>query len=204
MKFPASFLERVEKAENQEDGLGTSIYMNPGEIDPKKPAEFAFLHKDPLCFFEVWGIHITSDKQKPFRFIEEPTDNEILKELGGEYQRAVNTYSDESPKPPRKPQLCMNWSVYDFDNKCVRALKIHQFTIQQQIQSVSLNRKYRNLLDWNIELGKMVGAKTSYNLQVVPRDESTQEELETAWDKAQDNGWDLNRLLENGDPSKAE
>ena len=98
----------------------------------------------------------------------------------------------------------MNWSVYDFDNKCVRALKIHQFTIQQQIQSVSLNRKYRNLLDWNIELGKMVGAKTSYNLQVVPRDESTQEELETAWDKAQDNGWDLNRLLENGDPSKAE
>ena len=50
----------------------------------------------------------------------------------------------------------------------------------------------------------MVGAKTSYNLQVVPRDESTQEELETAWDKAQDNGWDLNRLLENGDPSKAE
>ena len=98
----------------------------------------------------------------------------------------------------------MKWSVYDFDNKCVRALKIHQFTIQQQIQSVSLNRKYRNLLDWNIELGKMVGAKTSYNLQVVPRDESTQEELETAWDKAQDNGWDLNRLLENGDPSKAE
>ena len=61
-----------------------------------------------------------------------------------------------------------------------------------------------HLLDWNIELGKMVGAKTSYNLQVVPRDESTQEELETAWDKAQDNGWDLNRLLENGDPSKAE
>ena len=54
---------------------------------------------EPLCFFEVWG-ESAEGKLKPFRFLEEPTNDDIEAELGDEFKRRESRNGDgfEMPK----------------------------------------------------------------------------------------------------------
>ena len=85
MKFSATFDEKVERSEEQGDKPLVSSYLNPGMVDVKKPAHFAFLELDPLMYFQTWGEEVSTGKARPFRFISKPSDEEVRTEMGKEY-----------------------------------------------------------------------------------------------------------------------
>ena len=201
MKFSATFDEKVERSEEQGDKPLVSSYLNPGMVDVKKPSHFAFLELDPLMYFQTWGEEVSTGKARPFRFISKPSDEEVRTEMGKEYIWGKAYQSTENA--PIKE--AMAWPVYDFDNKAVRVFSCDQFTIQKAIKRIALNRKYKNLLDWDLCLSKInTDGRISYDLQVEPRDEDTQNELDDAWDEVQKKGFDIKALLTNGDPFNPE
>ena len=201
MKFSATFDERVEKSEEQGDKPLVSSYLNPSSVDVKKPAHFAFLELNPLMYFQTWGEEVSTGKARPFRFISKPSDEEVRAEMGKEYIWGKAYQSTENA--PIKE--AMAWPVYDFDNKAVRVFSCDQFTIQKAIKRIALNRKYKNLLDWDLCLSKVnTDGRISYDLQVEPRDDETESELEAAWKEVEKKGFDIKALLTNGDPFNPE
>ena len=101
MKFSATFEEKVKKAEEQGDRPLVSSYLNPSKVDPKEPVSFALLEEDPLIFWKIYGESVHGDKGKSFRFVSKPTEEEILTEMGGSYQRGARRCSRSArPRPP--------------------------------------------------------------------------------------------------------
>ena len=201
MKFSATFDEKVERSEELGDQPLVSSYLNPGMVDAKKPAHFALLELDPFMFFQTWGENVSDGKRRPFRFISRPSDEEVRTEMGKDYVwgKAFNSTENQPVKE------CMSWPVYDFDNKVVRVFSCDQFTIQKAIKRIALNRIYKNLLDWDLCLTKTItDGRTSYDLQVEPRDEDTESELEAAWAEVEKKGFDIKVLVTNGDPFNPE
>jgi len=201
MKFSATFEDRLEKAEEQGDKPLVSSYLNPGMVDANKSVSFALLEEDPLCFFQTWGEEVSSGKKRPFRFLQKPTDAEVRDELGRDYVWG-KAYNSNDNAPVKE---AMAWPVYDFDNETVRVFSCDQFTIQRSIKRIASNRKYKNLLDWDLSLSKTItDGRVSYDIQVEPRDEDTQDALEKAWKSAKKAGFDINALMDNKDPFNPE
>tara|TARA_R100001082_G_scaffold110654_1_gene91219 strand:- start:140 stop:751 length:612 start_codon:yes stop_codon:yes gene_type:complete len=201
MKFSATFDEKVERSEEQGDQPLVSSYLNPGMVDVKKPAHFALLEEDPLMFFQTWGEDVSTGGKRPFRFTSKPTEKEVMEEMGKGFKWGKAYGSDE--KAPVKE--AMAWPVYDFDNKAVRVFSCDQFTIQKAIKRIASNRKYKNLLNWDLCLTKInTDGRISYDLQVEPRDDEAEEAMESAWADVQKKGFDIKALLVNGDPFNPE
>ena len=201
MKFSATFEERAVRDEEQGDRPLVSSYLNPSMVDVKKPTSFALLEENPLCFWQVWGEEISTGKKRPFRFIKKPSDSQVREELGKDYVWG-KAYNSNENAPVKE---CMAWPVYDFENKVVRIFSTDLYTILTQIRRIALNRKYKNLLNWDLSLAKTkIDGRTSYDVQVEPRDEDTQNELDDAWDEVQKKGFDINLMLTNGDPWNSE
>jgi hypothetical protein len=60
-------------------------------------------------------------------------------------------------------------------------------------------------LDWDLCLSKInTDGRISYDLQVEPRDDETESELEAAWKEVEEKGFDIKALLTNGDPFNPE
>ena len=197
MKFSATFESRVEQAEEQGDIRLIKVFLNPGDVDPKKPLSFALLEEDPLMYFQTWGESTSGGKKRPFRFVSKPTDKAVRTEMGKEYEWG-KAYQSEENAPIKE---AMAWPVYDFENKMVRIFSCDQYTIQRSIKRIAANRKYKNLLDWDLCLSKTItDGRTSYDLQVEPRDEDTQQDLEEAWDEVVRKGFDMTVWIDNGDP----
>ena len=62
---------------------GTTRYLNIAKIDEREPVRFALLTDEPLWFYEVWGEDLDGSNPKPFRFSTNPTEEDILQEMGG-------------------------------------------------------------------------------------------------------------------------
>ena len=197
MKFSATFEEKVKKAEEQGDRPLVSSYLNPSKVDPKEPVSFALLEEDPLIFWKIYGESVHGEKGKSFRFLKKPTEEEILTEMGGSYTRGTKFQSTE-PADPRETYV---WPIYDYKNKIVRILEADQYQILSKIRKLSLNRKYKNLMAWDLSLSlDREGGRWNYDIQIEPQDEDDQPELEAAWEKTKSKGFDLTKLLSYEDP----
>ena len=198
MKFSAAFEEKVARSESQEDRPLVSSYLNPPKIDAKKPARFALLEEDPFIFYAVWCKEVSSDKNLKMRFSSKPSEKEVFTALGKEYSWGTKWQSDE--RAPVKETYA--WPIYDYDNKMVRILEIDQFTIANAFRRLAGNKKYTpNLTFWDLSLYRVVtDGRTTYDLQVEPRDDEAEEAMEAAWKETQKKGFNLQELITNGDP----
>jgi hypothetical protein len=199
MKLPQAFLDRLEQADQPQ----TENYLRYGKLESGASANFSLLEKDPFCYYLVWAVAKDGGAKKPFRFLNEPTDQDIELELGREYSRDLN-YEKTGV---RKPDLCFTWPVYNWDLKQVQVLEVTHASLRNQFAKFGLNKKYKNLLAWDFELTKVVTDRTRYDLMIVPRDEDEHEEegMDAAWEEVQKAGFDLHELLRNeskADPFK--
>ena len=136
---------------------------------------------------------------KPFRFMGQPSSDEIDLELGSEYVQTMN-YDKTAI---RKPQQCLTWPVYNWDMDRVQVLEVSHISLARQFAKYGLNKKYsKNLLDWDFELSKIKADMVRYELLIVPRDEDEHNEtqMEKAWLQVQKGGFDLNRMVTGEDP----
>jgi hypothetical protein len=197
MKFSATFEEKIKKAEEQGDRPLVSSYLNPSKVDPKEPVSFKFLELEPLIFWGIFGESVHGEKGKSFRFLEEPTEKEILTEMGGSYTRGTKFQSTE----PADAKETYVWPIYDYKNKMVRILEANQYQILKDIRKHSLNRKYPNLSEWDFSLSlDRDGGRWNYQVQIEPQAEEDQSEVEAAWEKTKSKGFDLTKLLSYEDP----
>jgi len=173
-------------------------YLRYTKLEAGKPANFALLEEDPLCYWLVWADG-TDGSAKPFRFVSQPSQADIDAEFGANYTQALN-YDKTGP---RKPQECLTWPVYNWDLNLVQVLEVSHVSLARQFAKYGLNRKYsKNLLGWDFELSKIQADMTRYELLIVPRDdeEHSDDKMDAAWEKAQKNGFDLQQMVVGGDP----
>ena len=197
MKLSATFLDAIEK--ENEGGSSKENYLRYTKLAQCKPANFALLEQDPLCYWLVWGETSDGSSMKPFRFLEKPSDEDIKLELGNEYTQMLNF--DKTAL--RKPVECLTWPVYNWDLNSVQVLEVAHISLSRQFAKYGLNKKYsKNLLDWDFELSKIQADMTRYELLIVPRDEDEHDETQMSvdWKIAQKAGFDLSRIVVGGDP----
>ena len=197
MKLSATFLDAIEK--ENEGGSSKENYLRYTKLAQGKPANFALLEQDPLCYWLVWGETSDGSSMKPFRFLEKPSDEDIKLELGNEYTQMLNF--DKTAL--RKPVECLTWPVYNWDLNSVQVLEVAHISLSRQFAKYGLNKKYsKNLLDWDFELSKIQADMTRYELLIVPRDEDEHDETQMSvdWKIAQKAGFDLSRIVVGGDP----
>ena len=197
MKLSATFLDAIEK--ENEGGSSKENYLRYTKLAQGKPANFALLEQDPLCYWLVWGETSDGSSMKPFRFLEKPSDEDIKLELGNEYTQMLNF--DKTAL--RKPVECLTWPVYNWDLNQVQVLEVAHISLSRQFAKYGLNKKYsKNLLDWDFELSKIQADMTRYELLIVPRDEDEHDEGQMAkdWKAAERAGFDLSRIVGGGDP----
>ena len=197
MKFSA---ELMALAENESSGKSSADnYLRYTKLESGKPVNFALLDEDPLEYWLVWGEAKADGSMRPFRFLTEPSEDDIETEFGPDFTQCLN-YERTGP---RKPNKCCTYPVYNWDMKCVQVLEVSHITVIKQFMKYGLNKKYaRNILDWDFELSKISGDRTRYELMPVPRDEDEHDEDEMAkdWKTVQKAGFDLNRIVAGGDP----
>ena len=196
MNLSDSYLS-ILNSEN-EGGSSNESYLRYTKLEQGKPANFALLEQDPLCYWLVWGVD-ANEKMKPFRFMTQPTAEEIKLELGSDYSQCLN-YDKTAV---RKPVECLTWPVYNWDANCVQVLEVSHVSLGRQFAKYGLNKKYsKNLLDWDFELSKIKADMVRYELLIVPRDEDEHDEvaMAKAWKAVEKAGFDLNRIVVGGDP----
>lgn len=197
MNLSDSYLS-ILNSEN-EGGSSSESYLRYTKLEQGKPANFALLEQDPLCYWLVWGETSDGSSMKPFRFLEKPSDEDIKLELGNEYTQMLNF--DKTAL--RKPVECLTWPVYNWDLNSVQVLEVAHISLSRQFAKYGLNKKYsKNLLDWDFELSKIQADMTRYELLIVPRDEDEHDDAQMAvdWKIAQKAGFDLSRIVGGGDP----
>ncbi len=187
MKVSDDFLAVLEP--DTESSSSADGYLRPNKIESGKPAVFALLEEDPLEYWLVWGTPKEGGNNKPFRFLEKPSDEDIELELGRDFTRALNydkTAEDKAYK-------CLTWAVYNWEEKRVQVLEVTQISISRQFVKYGLHKTYsKNLLDWDFQMEKgNVGGKTKYDLMVIPRDEDEHDDIQMAkdWKAAQKAGF---------------
>ena len=181
-------------------GSGGGGYLNPSKIQSGSSVRFALLSEEPLCFYECWG-EATDGSVRPFRFADDPSPADIEQEMGPDYNRRLN----RDGTAPEAVKFAIAVPVYNHETGSVQVLSITQKSIQREFDQVSQIEDYEDLLTWDFVLGKEgTGLSTEYSLRPVPRKAAAQKAIDQAWTVAQEEGFDINRLLVGGNPFKGE
>ena len=173
-------------------------YLNPSKIQAGSSARFALLNDNPLEFHEVWG-EASDGSVKPFRFREEPTPEDIDADFGSDYSRRLN----RDGTAPEASKFCIAVEVFNHDTGGVQILQVSQKSILREFDSISQMEDYQNLLEHDFVLGKEgSGLTTEYSLRICPRKKGSDSKIQAAWESAQSDGFDRERLLSGGNPFK--
>ena len=199
MKVSADLIEQFEQEQSGGNASGKEQYLRYSEKTFSK-AEFALLETDPLEYWHVWGRAVgEGQKDKVFRFLEQPSMQEVELELGENFTPSTKYDSTEIESPKKT----LTWPVYNWTEKKVQVLEATHITVIKSFLKYGLNRKYaRNLLSWDFELSRVVSDRVRYDLMIVPRDEEehSEEEMDAAWNAVTKKGFDLKMLITGGDP----
>ena len=84
-------------------------------------------------------------------------------------------------------------------------MQITQKSILRELDALSQESDYENLLEWDMTLSKKgSGLTTEYRLRPAPRKKGSTEVMNAAWEEAKSAGFKLERLLTGGNPFKPE
>ena len=198
----------ISKRLRDSSSTGNSGYLKPGDIKDGDSLRFSLLSEDALDYYMFWVQEVSGTGRKPIRCINDPSPEDIdslLKEAqerwGKEYTRPNNR--DASAQEPVK--MASSVPVYNFDKQCVQVLEWNQSTITQALDEISQMEDYRDCMTEIDLVMKRTGTEknTRYSLNAVPRKKGATASIELAWKEVQEKGFDLERLLDGGDPFKA-
>lgn len=174
-------------------------YLNPSKIPAGTTVRFALLSDEPIEYYECWGEGLDG-KAKPFRFVAQPTSEEIATEMG-DFTRRLNR-EGTGPEPVK---FAIALPVFNYDQQEVQVLNLTQKSIIRELDGISQTEDYDDITATDFTLGKEgSGLNTEYKLLPVPRKKGADTVIAAAWTEAQAAGFDLNRLLTGGNPFKPE
>ena len=193
----------TEEALAETSSSAQSRYLNVSKIDPNKPLRIAILQEPAFTFFEIWGESVTnSEEVKPFRFSKKPTETEVLTLMGGGYRvREVNPEWAKVPGQLETPNRVYAFTVWNFETKQVEVMSVKQKSILDGLKSLSTTEEYADMLAWDLQITR--ASQTQYAVTPLPRKKATESQVETALSDAEADGFDITRMLDNGDPFTA-
>ena len=181
-----------------------SRYINPSKLDAGENLELIFMQDTPVSYWTIFAESASGERPRSFRFLRKPSKAEMLKEMGGDWQPALCPEEWESTKfkgqrEELKPEHVV--PVYNKKTGLIEILCIKQKSIFDGLKRKSLKEKYADLTEHDIEITKVKPfASPWYEVEINPADDSDHKKAQTAWEKALDDGFDLTRYLDNGDP----
>lgn len=192
-----AFLSKSASAAVTNNSTGGG-YLSPSKLSDGGSVRFALLSEEPLEFYECWGT-APDGGQKPFRFDYEPTPEDISTELG-----------DYTPREGRggpgtaDVKFAIAVPVFNYDSGSVQVMSLTQKSILRELDAISQEEDYSDLMAWDFTLSKKgTGLTTEYKLRPAPRKKGSQDHIDSAWDEAKTNGFDISRLITGGNPFKA-
>lgn len=195
--FNVAFLSKSASAAVTNNSTGGG-YLSPSKLSDGGSVRFALLSEEPLEFYECWGT-APDGSQKPFRFDYEPTPEDISTELG-----------DYTPREGRggpgtaDVKFAIAVPVFNYDSGSVQVMSLTQKSILRELDAISQEEDYSDLMAWDFTLSKKgTGLTTEYKLRPAPRKKGSQDHIDSAWDEAKTNGFDISRLITGGNPFKA-
>jgi len=189
------FLSKQASATVSSSGTGGG-YLQVSKLADGGSVRFALLSDEPLEFYELWASDGASSK--PFRFLHEPTIEDINAELGDYEAR-------EGRGGPGTVDIkfAIAVPVYSYDSGRVQVLSLTQKSILKELDQISQMEDYEDLLAWDFSLSKKgSGLTTEYQLRPVPRKKGVQEHIDAAWLEAKAEGFDIKRLIDGANPFK--
>tara|TARA_R100000234_G_scaffold109942_1_gene82093 strand:+ start:21 stop:632 length:612 start_codon:yes stop_codon:yes gene_type:complete len=198
----------ISKRLRDSSSTGNSGYLKPSDIKDGDSLRFSLLTEDALDYYMFWIQEVSGTGRKPVRCVNDPSPEDIDSLLeqaqerwGKEYQRPIT--KDGTGKEPIK--MASSVPVYNFEKQCVQVLEWSQSTITQALDEISQMEDYRDCMTEIDLVIKRTGQskETRYSLNAVPRKKGATASIELAWNETKEKGFDLERLLDGGDPFKA-
>lgn len=174
-------------------------YFSPSKLTDGGSTRFALLSDEPLEFFESWGT-AADGSSKPFRFDYEPTYEDVVTEMG--------TYTPREGRGgpgTADVKFCIAVPIFSYEAGTVQVMSVSQKSILRELDAISQEEDYSNLLEWDFTLSKKgSGLTTEYKLRPAPRKKGSDATISAAWEEVKAAGFDISRLLTGGNPFKAE
>ena len=175
-------------------------YLNPSKILDGSSVRFHITSDQDLSFWEVWATD-NEGNNKPFRFAADPTPEDIAVELGENYTRREKR--DGTGLEPAK--YCQAFAVYDFESESIKVCTFSQKGLQQELDSIAQDEDFADFDEVNFKLsreGKLID--TRYTLRPVSAKAGDRKKAMAAMAAAEEDGFDITRLLTGGNPFSAE
>lgn len=178
-------------------GGGNGGYLTATKLGDGKSMRLALLSREALESWTVWGEN--GDSKKPFRFLSEPTQEEIAQELG-EYTQRQN-YEQTGLEPPKFSATFFVWS---YEEEKVMIWEVAQRTLIKELDKITQTEDYADIWSWDLVVSRNgMKKKTEYSILPAPQKAALRPQIDEAWQKAQEEGANLNRLMIGGNPFSA-
>ena len=175
-------------------GGGNGGYLSATKLGDGESMRLAILSQEPLESWTVWGEN--GDQKKPFRFISEPTQDEIEQELGEFVQRKNYEGTDLE-----KPKFSVTVFVWSYAEEKVMVWEIAQRTLIKELDKITQTEDYADIWSWDLVVSRSgLKKNTEYSILPAPQKAALKSQIQEAWEKAQEDGYSLQRLLVGGNP----
>ena len=186
----------TEKAKAEVTSTQSGGYINPTKLESGGSVRFALLEEEPLCFYEAWG-ESGDGKLKPFRFADNPSQDDVEAEMAEEFTRRLNR--DGTGVEPAKFGIAV--PVFEHESQEVKIFQATQKGIIKEFDKISQMEDYSDLLAWDFVLSREgTGLKTEYSLRAVPRKKGTSPLIEATFAEQKEKGFDIKELMTGGNP----
>ena len=191
MAFISSRASKIASGGNS----NTGGYMTASKLGDGESYRVAIVSETPLEYWTCWGE--TDDGQKkPFRFTDEPSEEDITAELG-EYKQRQN-YEGTALE---KPKFGMSFFVYDYADGKIKVFEVGQKTLIAALDKLSQDEDYADIHAWDLKFSrKGLKMATEYSVLPSPRKADSQAKIDAAWSAAEEAGYDLQQLLVGNSP----
>jgi len=196
-----SFLSKTA-ASNLTSGSSGGGYLNLSKVPDKGEVRFTILEQHPLEFYQVWATNPDNKQERrPFRWDYQPTPEDVSAELG-------DWIADEKYEQPgtQDVKFMLACPVYNYGTSSVQVFSFHQVTVMKEVDAISQMEDFeKDITTVDLILGKDTSKPPAlmYTVRPVPKKKGTEEMIAAAWIEAKDNGFDISRLISNGNPFKA-
>jgi len=186
---------------NLSSGSSTGGYLNLSKVPDKGEARFTILEQHPLEFYQVWATNPDNKQERrPFRWDYQPTPEDVAAELG-------DWVADEKYEQPgtQDVKFMLACPVYNYGTNSVQVFSFHQVTVMKEIDAISQMEDFdKDITTVDLILGKDTTKPPAlmYTVRPVPKKKGSEEVVAAAWIEAKDNGFDISRLITNGNPFK--
>jgi len=186
----------------------TSLNSNSGggggylKIKDKTEVRFTILEEHPLEFYEVWATNPDNkEERRTFRWDYQPTPEDVLAELG-------DYVADEKFEQPgsQNVRFTLACPIYNYGTGTVQVYSFSQTTVMKEIDAISQMEDFDKditTVDLVIGFDKSRPPSQMYTVRPVPKKKGTEALVAAAWIEAQEKGFDIRRLITQGNPFKA-